>query len=149
MGVRFVDLDRWVEERFRISVAEVFDKHGEPAFRRVERECVAEAVGLVEGVVATGGGVFCSSENRRLIRESGACTVFLDVAWPVIARRLAGTQGRPKFRDARSARALFEQRRPQYLLADIVVNVAAEDSTELVARRIRRLVSESACATSC
>src|SRR5436305_6323798 len=56
LGLPFVDLDRAVERRSRSTVAQVFERLGEEAFRELERAVMADAARLSGAVVATGGG---------------------------------------------------------------------------------------------
>ena len=41
---RFVDIDEQIERREHLAVAEIFQRHGEPYFRGVERDVLAEQV---------------------------------------------------------------------------------------------------------
>ena len=42
LGVPFVDLDQEIERRAGMTVREIFERHGEPAFRQLEpRPCEA------------------------------------------------------------------------------------------------------------
>ena len=45
LGWSFVDLDAYLEEREGLSVAEIFARHGEAHFRRLESRALASALG--------------------------------------------------------------------------------------------------------
>ncbi len=99
-------------------------------------------------VVASGGGAFCSAPNRDLLRRAGAVSVFLDVPWAVLARRLIGTEaGRPMLDSATTPRELYRRRLPHYRKADLIVPVGASDAPDRVVDRIRHLLAEAACGT--
>lgn len=55
LGVRFVDVDSWIEEQQGRLVREIFATDGEPAFREIEREATV-ALLREPGVVSLGGG---------------------------------------------------------------------------------------------
>ena len=58
LGVGFVDSDEQIERRYGRTVREIFEADGEPAFRKLEAEALAEAVGSTErSVIAAAGGV--------------------------------------------------------------------------------------------
>ena len=52
LGVPFVDLDEEIERRAGMRVREIFELHGEPAFRRLEREALRGHAGAAR----RGGG---------------------------------------------------------------------------------------------
>jgi len=148
LGVRFVDLDGWIEEEAGMTVAEIFARRGEAEFRREETRLLAATAALGSAVVATGGGTYCSPANRRIIAAGGGVAVFLDVPWEEIERRLPGKNlDRPRFRDRESARRLYEARRPDYLRADVVIPLSGDETPEEVARRVLERIGERACAT--
>ena len=59
---RFVDVDEQIEQREHLAVAEIFQRHGEPYFRGIERAVLADQVALRHAVVAR-------SEERRVGKE--------------------------------------------------------------------------------
>jgi len=71
LGMPFVDLDERIERRAGRPIPEIFEADGEPAFRAMEREALAEVCAEGGAVVATGGGVPVDPGNRHLMRESG------------------------------------------------------------------------------
>lgn len=122
LGWPFVDVDDAIEEAAGLPVGEIFARHGEPAFRRLEadtiRRLLTEHTGLV---IATGGGAVGDPQTRRLL-GAHAFTVCLEASPQAILDRTAGTvrpmlDGHPD-RAGRVA-ALLADRRPHYELADV------------------------------
>ncbi|MCA8971358.1 MAG: helix-turn-helix domain-containing protein [Planctomycetes bacterium] len=69
LGIRFVELDEDVERRMGLSLTEIFEVHGEAAYRRVEREVLRERLDAGEPLVlATGGGIVTDVETWELLR---------------------------------------------------------------------------------
>jgi len=146
LGRDFVDLDERLEACFGMTIREIFVKRGEAAFRHAERAELAATTRSGGLVVATGGGAFSSAENRRLIDASGGLSVFLDVPWEVMLRRLDGkTADRPKWIDASDARRLYEDRLSSYRTASIHLELTGDESADAVAARIEQTTSERAC----
>jgi len=146
LGRLFVDLDETIEQRLGLSVREIFETRGECAFRDAETEELQRITSHQGLVVATGGGAFSNLDNRRLIGESGGVSVFLDLPWTVIRRRLAGGQKRrPKWVDEDHAFALFETRLPDYLLASTRLELEGEETPEEVASLIESALRETVC----
>jgi shikimate kinase/3-dehydroquinate synthase len=110
-GRPFVDLDREIERRHG-PVAELFER-GEPEFRRIEEELVAEVVGSsTPAVIALGGGAVLSERTRDLLL-TGAFTLWVDVDVRDAWMRARGS-GRPLARDEAQFRRLYDERQPLY-----------------------------------
>ena len=63
LGYTAFDVDDAVVERIGMSIAEFFTRFGEPAFRAIEAEVVADACRHSQTVIATGGGAVLSPAN--------------------------------------------------------------------------------------
>ncbi|WP_022665789.1 3-dehydroquinate synthase [Desulfospira joergensenii] len=80
LGYSFVDTDQLIVERSGMPVAEIFEKKGEPAFRKMESD-LAEELGSKEGlVVSTGGGMMLDPQNASALSRKGQ--IFCLVATP-------------------------------------------------------------------
>jgi shikimate kinase / 3-dehydroquinate synthase len=93
IGVPFVDADEVIAARFNLPVAEVFARHGEPAFRAAEREVCLE-LSQVEAVVAVGGGAVADPAERAALARR-AMLVCLHADDATLAARLRGSTDRP------------------------------------------------------
>jgi shikimate kinase len=82
-----VDLDEIISSKAKLSIAEIFSKHGEPEFREMERNALTEAAARNGQVVSTGGGVVLNPKNVELMRERGII-VYLDCDPGVAADRI-------------------------------------------------------------
>ena len=75
----FIDLDREIEQKERMSIAEIFSTKGEDYFRRIESETLnAFAAGSNDFILATGGGAPCFYDGIIRMNATGL-TIFLDV----------------------------------------------------------------------
>src|SRR6187549_3726847 len=100
LGAPFIDLDEEIVRQAGMRVREIFELHGEPVFRRMEREALEATLGLPDAVVATGGGTVSFEANARLIRENGMA-VWLNPPFATIVKRVGGLgkEDRPLFRN--------------------------------------------------
>ena len=141
LGLPFVDADHEIEAAAGMSVAEIFARYGERAFRDGERRVIARLLSGPPIVLATGGGAFMDAETRALVRAR-ALSVWLRVPLHVLVRRVSGRADRPLLtgRDPAAVLAdLAAKRYPTYAEADIVVDCvdeAAEGTTGRVAQAI-------------
>jgi shikimate kinase len=140
-GAPYRDLDAMIEERCGMTIAELFDRRGEPAFRDLEARVLPEA--LAPGcVVALGGGTPLRDANWALIRER-AVTVWLEAPLPLLLARASSREGdRPllRDRDEPELRALLDSRLARYGEADHRVD--GSGTPEAVAEEVCRLWPE-------
>jgi shikimate kinase len=140
LGWMFVDLDEEIEAREKRAIAEIFDAHGEAAFREMERAALTDRVRSVQmgrpQVIALGGGTLISEENFELVSNNGV-SVWLDCAFAHVDRRIAGHKHRPLARDPEQFRALFETRRDVYARADYRIEIVDDDAASVVARILK------------
>src|SRR5437763_639039 len=71
LDVPFFDLDDLVEAAEKTTIKEIFAQHGEPYFRKRERDILRSTHHLDGAVVATGGGTFTFDENIQFIQAEG------------------------------------------------------------------------------
>jgi shikimate kinase / 3-dehydroquinate synthase len=113
LGRRFVSVDAMVEERASASVAELFSKQGEAAFRELEEGAAADVLWSgPPAVVELGGGGLGSAPTRRAL-EQRAFALLVETTPEEAWERVAGTD-RPLAADPDRFRSLFEERRALY-----------------------------------
>ena len=123
LGLPFHDSDDEIEKAADMSIPEIFEKLGEPEFRRGERRVIARLLGGGPIVLATGGGAFMDPETRAEIRDK-AVSVWLKADLDVLWRRVAKKGGRPLLNQPEPKKALarlLQEREPVYAEADHVV----------------------------
>ena len=87
LGIGFVDLDKYIEERYFKSVPAIFAEEGEQAFREKERISLLEVAEFENIVVGTGGGAPCFYDNMEVMNSNGV-TVYIAPDPEVLAKRL-------------------------------------------------------------
>ena len=78
LGMDFVDLDLYIEEKYHSAVPLLFQKYGEPAFRKLEYAALMEVLDLENTVIATGGGAPCHGDAMAQINAK-AQSVYLQL----------------------------------------------------------------------
>ncbi|SDT41545.1 shikimate kinase [Paenibacillaceae bacterium GAS479] len=95
LGWRCTDTDSEVVAEEGCSIAELFERRGEPYFRDAETEVLAKLLETDEPlVIATGGGAVLREGNRQLML-SGAFVAALQASEAVIVERVRYDKGRP------------------------------------------------------
>jgi len=134
-GLYFVDLDREIERRAGMSVAELFASKGESAFRELEAATSLDLAPGSDTVVAVGGGWMSNSTARQAWPD--ARIVWLVVS-PVVAALRASSQptSRPLLEGVdlqRELERLLAQRLPAYAEATYTVDTDGSGVEEIVA----------------
>lgn len=76
MGLRFYDLDWYIEEKSGSTISQIFAQEGEAAFREKERQALHEVIETDNIVLAVGGGTPCFYDNIDFMNQH-ACTIYL------------------------------------------------------------------------
>lgn len=84
----FIDLDFYIEQRFRKSVRVLFAERGEEGFRLLETEMLHEVGEFENIVVACGGGTPCFFDNMQYMNSRGL-SVMMDAGIDCIVRRVS------------------------------------------------------------
>ena len=87
MGLTFIDLDWYIEERFHKTVSQLFTERTEDGVRELEKKMLHEVAEFEDVVIATGGGTPCFFDNVEYMNQQGE-TVFLNVSLKVLFQRL-------------------------------------------------------------
>ncbi|MFD0201011.1 MULTISPECIES: shikimate kinase [Saccharothrix] len=93
LGVAFRDTDDDIVARAGKPISDIFTDDGEPAFRAMEEEAVADGLKTHDGVLALGGGAVMSASTRE--RLAGHTVVFLNVGMAEGVRRTGMSSARP------------------------------------------------------
>jgi shikimate kinase len=124
LGLAFIDADSEIEAAADATIEEIFQRHGEAAFRDGERRVIARILDSPVHVLATGGGAFMDASTRALIRAR-AVSVWLRADIELMLARVGRRSNRPllKSDDPRGVlEQLMAQRYPIYAQADITVD---------------------------
>jgi len=93
MNYSFVDTDRFIEMWQDLTVAEIFARHGEAAFREMERNILLYLQNCESVVISTGGGMPCHGNNMNIMSgfdtaNTNNKVVYLKVSPQTLVQRL-------------------------------------------------------------
>jgi shikimate kinase len=132
------DTDEIVTRRFALTVAEIFEKHGEDAFRQQETEALRDLTEKKAAIIVTGGGIVLRAENVALLKSLGTI-VHLSADEETLFRRISRRATRPLLQTPdprRTVTELLSARLPLYRdCADIEIDTSGLSHDE-VARRV-------------
>ncbi|MGT2742079.1 shikimate kinase [Streptococcus plurextorum] len=131
----YVDMDAVISDRIGMSIADFFAKEGEPAFRQIETDVLAELL-MTNQVISTGGGVVVTEGNRRLLADNEQ-TIYLRADFETLYNRIAADKAniRPLFvnNSKEAFQAIFEQRQAWYEeAATQIIDVAGKSPKQII-----------------
>ena len=134
LGWEHLDMDREIERRSGMRVADIFRERGEAAFRAEERAVAAQIGSRERLVVAAGGGAFAQADTRETLRR-GSTVVWLRCDVDTVMARIPPDGSRPLAGSRETIAALSAARESSYRLADLAFDTARL-SPEALARAI-------------
>lgn len=87
LGYEFIDLDKFVEQEYKMTIPEIFASKGEKEFRAMEHNALKKVIEKENTVVACGGGTPCYYNNMELMNNNGT-TVYLKMSADSLVNRL-------------------------------------------------------------
>ena len=138
LGVPFLDSDEEIVKAAHRSIAEIFERDGEPFFRARETEVLNRLLHGTPCILSTGGGAFLAAINRDLIHQNGV-SVWLRADLDLLWQRVRHKTTRPLLRTANpreTLKTLYDARLPAYASADLTVDSAHDISVEAMAERV-------------
>ncbi|HYM59708.1 MAG TPA: shikimate kinase [Thermoanaerobaculia bacterium] len=132
----FFDLDDLVEAAEQMTIKDLFSRHGEPYFRKRERDILRSTRHLESGVIATGGGTFTFDENIQFIQSEGL-SVYLSAPYALLRQRIGEKAAeRPLFRDDLATHELYKLRVKYYRMSDIAIEIREEETPAEIVERL-------------
>lgn len=147
LGLNFADADNEIEKAAQMSIADIFESHGEAAFRDGERRVIKRLLDEAPHILALGGGAFVNDETRALVKDK-AVSIWLDVALDELVERVGRKPGKRPLLVGQDVRAklteLMNTRGPLYAEADLKVDVGGGTHEQAIERLLTALAAHLA-----
>ena len=134
----FLELDEVIEKKEGTSIKEIFEKKGEPYFRKLEKEVVKEASKENNLIISAGGGAIIDQENFNNLKKNGTL-VCLEASVDTILNRTKGLVVRPLLNvenPRKKIEELLDKRISYYKKADFCINTDRMSVEEVVEKII-------------
>ena len=139
-----IDIDRVIEERAGTTITRIFEEHGEPYFRELERKTAAEMNARKNAVVfCSGGGFVLDDRNIETVKKNGP-VVWLKASPGVIHQRIVNEGNRPVLKDGitvENIQARMEKRLVHYeKAADLIVDTDGKTTEQISLEIVEKLM---------
>ena len=133
LGATFYDLDWYISNRMRKTIAQIFEERGEEGFRQIERNMLHEVAEFEDVIISCGGGTPCFFDNIDYMNQQ-APVVYLKAEPDVLFKHLAMSKNdRPLLRGKSQEELIafikdqLEKREPFYTKASYSLDVSLMD----------------------
>ncbi len=138
LDLQFLDTDVLLEERYGMSVREMFSANGETEFRRLEKLLIDDLCSRTGLLIATGGGVVLNQENVSNLRKN-SLVLLLQAEPHTLISRIGSVDSRPLLATAsnpveRLSQLLLERGEAYRQAAHCKINSDLLDADETVER---------------
>ncbi len=136
-GCSYCDMDELIVKKTGMTIPEIFEKYGEPHFRKLETN-LTEELGSFNGIVSCGGGVMINNVNAQIAKKNGV-VVFLDVPFETCYQRIRGDENRPivQSNTKEQLEELFNARHEKYS-ENATITVECSNGPLGIAKNIQR-----------
>jgi len=134
LKMKFIDVDKAIENKEQKSIKQIFDDNGENYFRKLEERITLKILKKNKVVVALGGGAFINKEIQSKVLSS-CVSVWLKVSLDKLIRRYNKNNKRPllnKKKLGTDVRRIYQARKKIYSLANFKINCDNIDKAKIV-----------------
>ena len=95
----FYDIDHLIEKKFKMTIKELFQKHGELFFRQIEKKTIKDLILKINKnkekvIISLGGGGFDDEETRELLLNN-TNVIWLNTPVDILVQRVGDGSKRP------------------------------------------------------
>ena len=141
--MEIVEMDELISDRQRMSIPEIFEKHGEEYFRNLETNLLIELQKTSRTIISCGGGAAMRSQNVSEMKKNGY-VVLLTATPKTILERVKENDDRPLLKNHKNVEyiaELMEKRREKYeTAADLIVQTDEKNVQEICKEMITKLM---------
>ena len=124
LSIRFIDVDKVIENKFNTSIKKIFEKKGEKFFRKLEEKITLQELKKNNIIISLGGGAFINPKIREKVLLT--CKSFwLNLDIHTLQNRLVRSKNRPLLANKdlnATLKKLSKEREKIYALADFKID---------------------------
>ena len=137
LSMQFVDIDKIIEKKLKLTVQKIFEKKGEPFFREIEEKVTLEQINKKNRIISLGGGAFMNAKIRDcVILNTKSFWLHLDVN--LLEKRLVNSKKRPLLNNKKiriDLEKIYKERETTYSLANYKIDCNNLE-TKLITKKI-------------
>ena len=140
LSMEFIDIDKIIEKKIKLSIEEIFKKKGEIFFRKLEEKITLEEIEKSNKIISLGGGAFMNKKIRDYV-ISYTKSFWLHIDVNQLAKRLDNSKKRPLLINKNvtlTLEKIYNERKNIYALANHKID-CNNLTTDLIINKIIKL----------
>tara|TARA_B110001454_G_scaffold200095_1_gene205422 strand:+ start:350 stop:862 length:513 start_codon:yes stop_codon:yes gene_type:complete len=138
LNMKFIDIDKIIENEVSMKISEIFEKKGEIFFRNLEEKISIKSLEVPNSIISLGGGGFLNEKIRKEILENHL-SFWLDWETEILINRIKKSKKRPvvfNFSEDQ-IKKLIKKRVKLYSKAKFKINCNKLPKTEIIKKIIK------------
>lgn len=150
----YIDTDKEIEKRTKLTISEIFEKHSEKYFRELEFTIIEEISKNKNQIISIGGGAFENSQNIELLKRNGL-VFYLKAPAKELFKRIKSEskdfQNRPLLNEdfsEKNIEVLLKKREKNYLKANFVIETGQKQAYTIlndILKEYENYVKQTTC----
>jgi shikimate kinase len=144
LSMNFVDIDKIIEKKQKLTIQKIFEQNGESFFRKLEEKVTLEEMKKNNQVISLGGGAFMNSKIRNYVVSNTKC-FWLNLNTEQLAKRLGSSKKRPLLINKNiklTLKKIYDERKSTYSLANYKID-CNNLNTNLIVKQIVQLYEKN------
>ena len=144
LSMRFVDIDKIIETKLKLTVQKIFQKKGEIFFRNFEEQITLKEIIKKNTVISLGGGAFMNTKIRNHVLLNSK-SFWLDLNPNLLEKRLFKSKKRPLLNNKNiyiTLEKIYSERRDTYALANYRID-CNNLTADLITNKIIKLYANN------
>jgi shikimate kinase len=140
LSMDFIDIDKIIEKKLKLTIQKVFEHNGEQFFRKFEEKVTLSEIKKKNQIISLGGGAFMNKKIRDSV-ISETKSFWLDLDNVLLEKRLAKSKKRPlliKKNIKLTLEKIYNERKSTYSLANYKID-CNNLTTVLIVKKIIKL----------
>ena len=137
LSMQFIDIDKIIENKLKLTVQKIFEKKGEPFFREIEEKVTIEEIKKKNRIISLGGGAFMNAKIKDyVILNTKSFWLHIDIN--LLEKRLVNSKKRPLLNNKNiriDLERIYKERKTTYSLANHKID-CNNLTTNLIAKKI-------------
>ena len=140
LSMEFIDIDKIIEKKIKLTIEEIFKEKGEIFFRKLEEKITLEEIEKSNKIISLGGGAFMNKKIRDCV-ISYTKSFWLHIDVNQLAKRLDNSKKRPLLINKNvtlTLEKIYNERKNIYALANHKID-CNNLTTNLIINKIIKL----------
>jgi len=144
LSMRFVDIDKIIEGKLKLTIQKIFEQKGEIFFRNFEEKITLQEIIKKNTVISLGGGAFMNPKIRDHVLLNSK-SFWLDLNPNLLKKRLFKSKKRPLLNNKNihiTLEKIYSERRDTYALANYRID-CNNLTADLITNKIIKLYANN------